>query len=1305
MTTCEPPAADDRRPDSPARRIDAACDRFEAAWRGGQDPQIEDFLEAAAEPERPALLRALIVLEVELRRGRGEQAAPGEYRHRFPGQTAVVAAAFAETALGPGDRRTRPSQSRVDTSRSLLFGLLALQNNFIDRDALLAAFNSWVADRSRSLGQILLERGALSRSRHMLLEALVEEHIRLHGDDPKKSLAALSSIGSVRDDLSRIADADLQASLSHVSAARTDNSDDPYRTVATSSVGDSTSAGTRFRILRPHAKGGLGEVFVALDTELNREVALKEIRDQFADDQRYRSRFEFEAEVTGGLEHPGIVPVYGLGHTPDGRPFYVMRFIKGDSLKDAVRRFHEAEKQPGRDPGRSALELRDLLGRFIDVCDAVAYAHSRRVLHRDLKPGNIMLGKFGETLVVDWGLAKALDRIEPESPIERSELPLKPASGSALEPTLPGSAVGTPAYMSPEQASGQLDQLGPHSDVYCLGATLYHLLTGHAPCEALQVGEVYQKILAGEIPRPRSINPRIAPALEAICLKALALRPRNRYESAEALKADLGSWLADEPVTAWREPLRARARRWARRHRPAVTGAAVALLAGLIGLAVAATIYLQQRQAQTSRLGLALREVNLLRSQAEADPEGDPARWHAALQAVKRAEDLLGPLIDAASQRRVRELGDQVAAAVQAADRDATLLREVVDIRSALADDPGGSASDAAYTKAFGDAGIDIDGLGSDVAAAQIRSRPPGVALALAAALDDWAGRRREARPRDADAWKRLVATARAADPDETRDRLRQLWSQPDRKAQREPLLTLAKEADPRGWPEQSLTRLAIALADAGEPNAAADLLGRAQVEHPGDVWVNYGLARFLEEGHPPRTDEAIRFYSVARALRPETAHSLAHALANRGRGDEAVVVFRDLTRRRYENGEHWLCLARLLKERGDRENSDAALRKAVAARREAIRLKPDDAQAHSNLGHALRSQGKLDEAITEFRTAIRLKPDDTSAHQSLGAVLCDLVHDYVGAEAEFRTAIRLKPDDAEAEFSLGNALYGQGKLEEAIAAYRTAIRLKPDDAEAHYGLGLALDKQGKLDEAIAAYSDAIRLKPDYAEAHCNLGELLQNQGRFREALAEYRRGHELGSKRPGWPYPSAQWVRQAELMVALESRLPAVLRGDDKPKDAGEGIDFADLAYKTKQFVPSARLYTESFRVDPKLAEDMKSGNRYNAACAAALAGAGQGKDKPPLDEKDKAYWRKQALDWLRADLAHWTNQAETGEPQAKALVWQKLQRWKADPDLPSICDEAALKALPEDEQKACRALWAEVDALLDKVRTASPP
>src|SRR5262249_2666427 len=162
-----------------------------------------------------------------------------------------------------------------------------------------------------------------------------------------------------------------------------------------------TAAGSRFRILRPHAKGGLGQVSVALDRELDRPIALKEIQDRHADDPASRARFVQEAEITGKLEHPGIIPVYGLGQDASGRPFYAMRFIEGDSLGQAIAAFHTDEALQ-KDPARREARLRELLRRFTDVCNAVAYAHSRGVLHRDLKPGNIMLGPYGETLVVDW---------------------------------------------------------------------------------------------------------------------------------------------------------------------------------------------------------------------------------------------------------------------------------------------------------------------------------------------------------------------------------------------------------------------------------------------------------------------------------------------------------------------------------------------------------------------------------------------------------------------------------------------------------------------------------------------------------------------------------------------------------------------------------------------------------------------------------------------------------------------------------------------------------------------------------------
>ena len=499
--------------------------------------------------------------------------------------------------------------------------------DFVGRDALVAAMHAWVLDKSRPLSRILEDRGALNTVRRSLLEALVAEHLKLHDGDPRKSLAALSSIGPAREELSRVADPDVQASLACVSAVRKDQ-DDAYGTMASSSLGASTSAGTRFRILRPHAKGGLGQVSVALDDELDRQVALKEIQERHADDAESRARFEQEAEITGKLEHPGIIPVYGLGHDLTGRPFYAMRFIQGDSLKEAIARFH-ADESLKRDPAERSARLRELLRRFTDVCNAVAYAHSRGVLHRDLKPGNIMLGPYGETLVVDWGLAKPLgespeaeDRppstasiVSSSATLTEGPIRLSGRSGSRAD-TVDGSPIGTPAFASPEQLLGRLDLLGPASDVYGLGATLYALLTGRTPVESRGLDEVLRCVSTGDITPPRSLVPTIPRPLEAICRKAMAVRPEDRYESARALAEDIKRWMDDSPVSAYPEPVVVRAARWVRRHQRLVTGAAAAVLVGVSALAIAysreSSINRDLRQAKREsdrRLDLTLQAI------------------------------------------------------------------------------------------------------------------------------------------------------------------------------------------------------------------------------------------------------------------------------------------------------------------------------------------------------------------------------------------------------------------------------------------------------------------------------------------------------------------------------------------------------------------------------------------------------------------------------------------------------------------------------------------------------------------------
>ena len=337
-----------------------------------------------------------------------------------------------------------------------------------------------------------------------------------------------------------------------------------------------TDAGPRYAGMRFHARGGLGEVFVARDVRLRREVALKRIKPSRAHQAAGRARFLAEAEITGRLEHPGIVPVYGLEEDVPGGPFYAMRFVRGGNLSEAIRGFHAGEPA---DPGRRRVALRELLGRFIAACNAVAYAHSRGILHRDLKPANIMLGKYGETLVVDWGLARPFARDDADR--SKGEETLRPAGyqSTGLE-----TAVGTPSYMSPEQAGGIPEPVGPAADIYSLGATLFTLLTGRPPMDGRSSAEVMERARKGWFPRPRQVNPRVPPALEAVCLKAMALLPRDRYARAEDLAADLENWLADEPVSAWREPWWTRLRRTLFRHQTAAAASAASAISVIVAL-------------------------------------------------------------------------------------------------------------------------------------------------------------------------------------------------------------------------------------------------------------------------------------------------------------------------------------------------------------------------------------------------------------------------------------------------------------------------------------------------------------------------------------------------------------------------------------------------------------------------------------------------------------------------------------------------------------------------------------------------
>lgn len=355
-------------------------------------------------------------------------------------------------------------------------------------------------------------------------------------------------------------------------------------------VPDEVSATTRLAVERRIGRGGLGDVHVARDTATGRDLAVKFLSAWAVTQEDLRESFQFEATVTSQLEHPNIVPVYATGSTDDDRPFYCMRLIQGRTLGAAIADFHDPHR--AHDPAAErTTRYRELLGQFALVCKAIAYAHDRGVIHRDIKPANVMLGRFGEVVVLDWGLASRIDRDDRARHSGEQSI-VMPTVALDTAPAVAKRAVsGTPAYMSPEQHDGAAP-VGPASDVWGLGATLYHLITGQPPFEG-DLGAIREKVLSGAVPAPTRVKRGVSRALEAVCQKAMARHPADRYDTPLDLARDIDAYLADNPVSAWREPLPRRLARWTRRHRT-VAQIAVGALALLLLLAGAASVLLRR---------------------------------------------------------------------------------------------------------------------------------------------------------------------------------------------------------------------------------------------------------------------------------------------------------------------------------------------------------------------------------------------------------------------------------------------------------------------------------------------------------------------------------------------------------------------------------------------------------------------------------------------------------------------------------------------------------------------------------------
>jgi Flp pilus assembly protein TadD/tRNA A-37 threonylcarbamoyl transferase component Bud32 len=497
------------------------------------------------------------------------------------------------------------------------------------------------------------------------------------------------------------------------------------------------------------------------------------------------------------------------------------------------------------------------------------------------------------------------------------------------------------------------------------------------------------------------------------------------------------------------------------------------------------------------------------------------------------------------------------------------------------------------------------------------------------------------------------------------------------------------------GGPDELRHQVAQARADLGLAEALEDARLRGTDLRDGS---------FDTEGKLAAYEAAFAHYGLPAVQMPP------EELAGRVRGsavrDALVVALDDWAYRHPDTAVK----ARLRQAAGlaDPDGWRGAVRRAVAEGDRAA-LERLAADPHANgqpapslhlLASALGSARGDPAAAELLRQARQAHPADFWVHHQLGWCLAEARPPRAEeAEAGYRAAVALRPQSPGARINLGIALARQGRLAEAEAAFRAALRLKPDYPDAHYNLGLALDKQGRYPEAEAAYREALRLQPDLPEAHCNLGTDLYRQGRFAEALVELRRGHELGSRRPGWPYPSAQWVRDCERLLALDRLLPAVLAGLDPPASARERLELADLCVRYKQLpATAARLAAAAFAADPKLANDLGASHRYNAACAATLAAAGRG-DGAAAPAKLRASLSRQALAWLRADLVLWSKQ--TDDPKARPQVAQSLRHWQQDPDLAGVRDPAELAKLPPGERAEWEHFWKAVESVLGEAQS----
>jgi serine/threonine-protein kinase len=1098
----------------------------------------------------------------------------------------------------------------------------------------------------------------------------------------------------------------------------------------------------RYEVVAQIGQGGMGVVLRVRDPAFERDLALKALRPDQGMTPSLAQRFRDEAQIMGQLQHPGVPPVHDLGALPDGRPFFTMKLIRGRTLADILR----------ESPDRA-------LAVFEAVCQTVAYAHSRGIIHRDLKPSNVMVGAFGEVQVMDWGLAKALSGPGPSG----TEDALAPPTGAArTEQTQAGAILGTPAYMAPEQARGEVHEVDERTDVFGLGAILCAILTGTPPFADSASENVYRKAMGADLGDAFARLNGCGADAELITLARACLAPRkeDRPRDAGAVSATLAGYQAGvrdrlRRVELERAAAEARAEEEKQTRQVAQTKAAVERRARRLALALAAAVVMlvaagsgaalwyQQEQVRITKqkaeeeaeratqelerdrraarsaaaIDLARQEAMLLREQALQSTD-NPPRWQALLasasSALARADPLLAQeegRLPASLLRQVGQLREQL----DADEKDRKLVEsfELILLDKGELDPVRGRFK---MRQVFVDLrallvrqGLVPGDIDPARAAKLIRDRPRQVKPRLVAILDECL-LLAPPEPKRERQWFRDVLGA--VDDDPWRCQARAALAAGDADA----LARLAGDAGADSQPASLLVAVAARLTGPAE-SGAIPLLRRAQQRFPQDFWVNHELAWYLHKevfdralrraptpAEMRRLDEAIRYFTVVVALRPKNpaAHGhLGNALLARGEPDAALAAYRKVLSL---DGVPPRALATAHVNMG---NVLHARNDPAGARRhydKALEIDDGFATAHTNLGRLLQGQGELDAAVKQYRRAIQCNPSEATALSNLGTILLAR-KDITGALEVLRKAVDLEPRDPSFLTNLGNALAANGELDAAVDVYLDAVESDGRYTLGYYNLGLTLARKGDLDDARGAFDKAIFVEERFALAHSARGEVLMLQGHFGAARQATERGLALMPENDPNRDATLAQLRECERLLALEEKLNAVRSGQQKPKDAREQLALAELCQRYKKLHLSAsRFYAAAFAAEPGLADDPAQQHRYQAACAAALAASGRGEDAGDLDDRQRAVLRKQALGWLRDELTALGKRGENAPAPGRAAVVRTLRRWQKAPELAVVRDGDALSRLPAQEREAWQRLWKDVEGTLASLGTRGP-